>query len=174
MSSVSSSSVLNSVALCGARSLPDNAIPLVSSVVGALLSAGRSLSIGCATGADAVAVSAVVSRHACSQLSVFAIGGQCGSGFVGRASSFSGVRVASVLGASVSWWSGGAASLSARQRLVARSLVCVGSANAVVAFVTSMPSHSWSGGGVWRSCGSGSTERRGSNLDKVHVNHIRD
>ena len=45
------------VALCGSRSLPSSVVPLVSSIVGSLVSSGRPLAVGCAAGADAAVVS---------------------------------------------------------------------------------------------------------------------
>lgn len=143
------------VALCGSRSLLSVGQAVVPSVVRALVSANRPISVGCASGADAAVLSAAVAAGAASSVQVFAVGGQCGSGFAGTASALSGVQRAQVSGASVNWWSGGSASVPLRARLVSRSLACLGSASSLVAFVNSPPSRAWSGSGVWRSCGSG-------------------
>ena len=144
------------VAVCGSRSLPASVGALVSPVVHSLVSSGRIVSVGCAAGADALAVSAAVQAGTASGLQVFAVGGSCGFGFAGPASAFSGVQSAQAAGAGVSWWSGGGSSVPLRRRLVSRSLACVGSAGALVAFVSGPPPRAWSGSGLWLSCGSGS------------------
>ena len=144
------------VAICGSRSLPGSVGSLVAPVVRSLVSSGRVVAAGCAAGADALVVSAAVQAGTASSVQVFAVGGSWGSGFAGRASAFSGVVTAGAAGAGVSWWSGGGASVPLRKRLVSRSLACVGSAGALVAFVAGPPPRAWSGSGLWRSCGSGS------------------
>ena len=143
------------VALCGSRSLAQFVGSAIPRVVGSLVSSGRSLSVGCAAGADAAVVSAAVMAGAADSVRVHAVGGSCGAGFAGHASELSGVQAARAAGASVVWWSGGPASVPLRSRLVARSLACVSSAAATVAFVSGPPPRAWSGSGLWRSCGSG-------------------
>lgn len=150
------------VMVCGPRVLPGSAVPLVGEVVSALLRSGSVLSSGCATGADAAAVSSVVAAGAAPRLQVWAVGGSSGSGFAGPVSALAGVRSAVAAGAAVRWWAGGPSSVPLRARLVRRSLACVQSAasggpgSGVVAFVAALPPRPWSGSGAWRSCGSGS------------------
>jgi hypothetical protein len=149
------------VMLCGSRVLPQGAGRRVGAVASALLSAGSVLAVGCAVGADAAVVSAVVSAGAASRLRLFAVGGRSGAGFAGRVSAPVGVRAALAAGAAVSWWAGGAASVPLRVRLVGRSLACVGAAAAgghgsgLVAFVAQLPPRPFAPG-AWPSCGSGS------------------
>jgi len=144
-----------SVAICGSRSLPSSASALVTQVTQSLLSANRSISVGCATGADQAVIYACIAHGPLFSLSIYAIGGQCGSGFAGSVSALNTVNQAASSGASVHWWSGGNQSVPVRQRLVSRSLACAGSAQSLVGFVTLPPSQTWSGSGLWRSCGSG-------------------
>ncbi len=147
---------MGAVAFTGSRSLPASALPVVSGVVGELGASGCALSVGCAVGADAAVVSSAVAAGGAGRLSVFAVGGSCGSGFAGPHSALAGVEAAAAAGASVQWWTGGAASVQLRSRLVGRSLACMGSASSVVGFVSAFPSRPWSGAGPWFSCGSGS------------------
>ncbi len=149
------------VMLCGSRSLPQGAWRRVGSVVSSLLSAGSVLAVGCAAGADAAAVSSVVSAGAAPRLLLFAVGGRSGAGFAGRVSALAGVRSAVAAGAAVSWWAGGPASVPLRARLVGRSLACVGAAagggpgSGLVAFVGQLPPRPF-GAGAWPTCGAGS------------------
>lgn len=144
------------VAFTGSRSLPTSALKTVSGVVGDLVASGNSLSVGCAVGADAAVVSSALALGGAGRLSIFAVGGSCGSGFAGPHSAVEGVRAAETAGASMQWWAGGAATVRLRSRLVGRSLACMGSASSVVGFVSAFPSRPWSGDGPWFSCGSGS------------------
>jgi hypothetical protein len=144
----------------GSRSLPPALALSVRSVVVAAVAAGCRVSVGCAAGADSVAVSSVLAAGGGSLLSVFAVGGSCGSGFAGRLSAVAGVRSALAAGAAVSWWAGGSVAVPLRGRLAARSLACVRSAvgvprSLVVGFVAAPPPRPF-GGGAWPSCGSGS------------------
>jgi len=125
------------VAVVGSRSLPPGGGALVARVVGALLRAGRPLCVGCAVGADAAALSAAVSAGFARSVSVFAVGGSSGSGFCSL-TALPGVRAAASAGASVSWWSGGPASVPLSARLACRSRACVAAApGGVVAFLSS-------------------------------------
>ena len=148
------------VMVCGSRSLSQAASRAVGQVVPALLGAGSVLSVGCASGADAAAVSSATAQGAGSRLQLFAVGGQGGAGFAGRASALPGVRAASVAGARVTWWAGGPPSVPLRARLARRSLACVrsvlagGPGSGLVAFVSRLPSQAF-GSGAWPSCGSG-------------------
>ena len=149
------------VMLCGSRSLHGGAVPQVGRVASALVWAGSVLAVGCAAGADAAAVSSVVSSGAAPRLHLFAVGGVNGSGFAGKASAFVGVQSAASAGAVVSWWAGGPSSVPLRARLAKRSLACVRSAatggpgSGLVAFVSQLPARPFRPG-AWPSCGSGS------------------
>ncbi|MCP3867754.1 MAG: hypothetical protein GY703_06600 [Gammaproteobacteria bacterium] len=149
------------VMVCGSRSLPGGFVPQVGRVVSALVGSGSMLAVGCATGADAAAVSSAVAVGAASRLRLFAVGGANGSGFAGQVSAFSGVRSAVSAGAVVTWWAGGPAAVPLRVRLARRSLACArftaagGPGSGLVGFVFQLPARSF-GSGVWPSCGSGS------------------
>ena len=149
------------VMVCGSRSLSSAAAPIVNQVVQSLLSAGRSIAVGCAAGADAAVVSSVLAAGAGSQLQVFAAFGPGGVGAAGRVSAVSFVTQASAAGVPVSWWAGGSASVPLRGRLASRSIACVrsvvgtGAGAGLVAFVSAFPSRSW-GSGAFPSCGTGS------------------
>ncbi len=138
------------VAFGGSRSLLSSS--LVVPAVRSVLAAGRSVSVGCAAGADALVLRAVLAAGAASRLSVFAVGEESGRGFW-RCSALSAVRAAARAGASVSWLAGGPLSLPLRVRLFARSEACLSAAvaggpgSAAVFFVRGGPSvspGSWS------------------------------
>lgn len=119
-----------SVAFGGSRSLPAAFSPLVVRVVSGCVSAGASsFAVGCASGADAVALSALVAAGAASRVRVFAVGSSSGAGFW-RCSALAGVRAAASAGAAVSWLAGGALSVPLVRRLAARSRACVASLGA--------------------------------------------
>lgn len=149
------------VMVCGSRSLPAAAAPQVARVVSGLLADGSLVATGCAAGADAAAVSAVLAAGCASRLLLLAVGGSSGSGFAGRASAPAGVFAAAAAGASVRWWAGGPPSLPLRARLAARSLKCTrtaaagGPGSGLVAFVAQLPPRAFAPG-AWPSCGSGS------------------
>ena len=117
------------VAFGGSRGLPVSAEPFVRRVVGAVLGAGRSVAVGCAAGADAAVVEAVVRAGACRRLSVFSVFGRSGAGSCG-VSAVGAVLRAAAAGARVFWWAGGGRSVGLVPRLVARSAACVRSAAA--------------------------------------------
>jgi predicted Rossmann fold nucleotide-binding protein DprA/Smf involved in DNA uptake len=126
------------VAVCGSRSLPVSAGPLVGRVVQALLSGGSSLVVGCASGADGFALSSVMSAGAVSSVSVFAAFGPGGAGAAGSVSAVSVVSAAAAAGVSVSWWAGGSAGVPVQARLSARTRAVVGAASSgLVAFLGS-------------------------------------
>ena len=145
-------SCLGFVGFCGSRALPSSAASLVARVVASVVRSGRGVAVGCASGADAFALSAALASGA--RLSVFAVGGPSGRGFW-RCSAFSLVSRAAASGASVSWWAGGRCSCpscsgsgsgrcpSLVGRLRRRSLAFVrfvassGSGAGLVAFVSS-------------------------------------
>lgn len=123
------------VAVCGSRSLPVSAGPLVGRVVHALLAGGSLLSVGCSTGADGFALSPVLAAGFPSRVSVFAAFGPGGAGAAGSVSAVSVVSAAATAGAPVSWWAGGPASVPVQARLSARTRAVVGAASSgLVAF----------------------------------------
>lgn len=114
----------------GSRALPVAFSPLVGRVVAGCVAAGASgFSVGCASGADAVALSALVAAGAASRVRVFAVGSSSGAGFW-RASALAGVRAAASAGARVWWLAGGSLSVPLVARLAARSRACVASLGA--------------------------------------------
>lgn len=158
------------VMLCGSRSLPGASAPLVGRVVSALLGAGAALSVGCAVGADAAAISAVLAAGAAPRLGVWCAFGPVSPPWPAAryrapgacsASAVSAVGSALLAGASVRWWAGGPVTVPLRARLARRSLACVRAASAggpgsgLVAFVAGLPSRPFAAG-AWPSCGSGS------------------
>jgi len=132
--------VLPFVGLCGSRCLSGEWLPLVRSVVAAVLGGWRRVAVGCARGADAAALLAslplVRQRSGLSAplVQVFCAFGRSAEG------SWSGSAVSSVLAAdalavspghgcaapvSVRWLAGGPASVPLRRRLAARSAALV-------------------------------------------------
>lgn len=145
------------VMICGSRRANEGTMHKVDRVVASLLKKQRTISVGCASGVDAAAVSSVIRHGGCSRLSVFAIGNSGGEGFTLSASAFEGVQAAAQTGAQVAWCAGGGLNVSMRARLARRSLACVQSLStddALIAFVANSPGV-WSDSGVWRSCSSG-------------------
>lgn len=116
----------------GSRSLSQNHFSFVSQVVQASLSAGASVHVGCAVGADQAVVHSALSVP--SSLFVFAQFSQSGQG------SFSGSAVQSVLsaqsaGASVSFLAGGPLSIPLRARLLRRSVAALRGCSFAVFFL---------------------------------------
>ena len=147
------------VGFAGSRSLPSFSVSggLVARVVGSVVASGRGVAVGCCVGADAAVLSARLRRRfpsssSGSALSVFAVGGACGSGFW-SGSAWWAVSLAAVLAVSpgsgcfapvsVRWWAGGAASVPLRARLAARSSALVsavaagGAGSGLVVFLAS-------------------------------------
>jgi len=123
------------VAFVGSRSLGSSWSALVLACVRSVLGAGRGVAVGCAVGADSLAVAAVGACGAWSSLSLFAVGGPRFGGFW-SGSSLAAVRAAAAAGR-VRWWAGGGARVPLRRRLAARSAACVRSASACVGFLAS-------------------------------------
>ena len=95
------------------------------------------VSVGCAAGADALALSAAVAAGASGRsLRVFAVGASSGAGFW-SGSALSGVRLAAAAGASVAWLAGGSLSVPLRARLLRRSLAALRGCSAAVFFLAS-------------------------------------
>lgn len=130
------------VGFAGSRSLSSSFAPLVSSVVAAVLSAGRRVAVGCALGADSLVLSSVPASAA-GRLSVFAAFGSGGAGSLAVVSAVAAVSAAAAAGASVSWLAGGPLSLPLRVRLASRSAALVrsvavgGPGSALVVFLAS-------------------------------------
>ncbi len=127
----------SSFAVGGSRALP--AWPLVASFVRRALAAGASLSVGCASGADAAVVAGVLAAGGAARLSVFAAFASSGAGSW-RCSAVGAVRAAAAAGARVAWLAGGALSVPLVARLFARSCACVrsvGPGGAAVFFLAS-------------------------------------
>jgi hypothetical protein len=110
-----------------------SASALVSRVVIAWLASGGSVSVGCATGADALVVSSCLALGATGQLSVYAAFGPGGRGSWFR-SSVAGVQAAAAAGARVSYLAGGELGLPLSVRLFRRSCVACSGCAAVVFF----------------------------------------
>lgn len=155
------------VGFCGSRVLPVGASALISRVVSSVLRAGRSVAVGCASGADRAilssALSALPAPASSPWLRVFAAFGPGGAGSAGAASAVGAVAAAASRAVSpghglaspvvVSWWAGGGPGVPVRARLVSRSLALVSAVAAsgpgagLVAFVSSpvlAGSGSWS------------------------------
>ena len=115
------------VAVAGSRSLPAESSPLVAAVCRSLVASGRSLAVGCATGADAAALASVpVAAVRC-----FAAFGP-GPGFAGswRGSAAPAIGRFAAAGGRVVWLAGGPVSLPLRLRLAARTRAVVAEASA--------------------------------------------
>ena len=123
----------------GSRALPSSELGLVSQVVQAALERGFFISVGCAKGADQLALSAVLAAGAADRLSVFAIGSSSGNGFWSGSAPLEVLRAAQAAGASVVWQAGGSARVPFRARLLRRSLAALQGA-AVACFFLASPS----------------------------------
>lgn len=92
------------ITLAGSRDLSPSWQPLVQRVVATVQAQGRGVAVGCAQGADALALAAALQRNA--HLRVFAVGSAAGEGFW-RQSALDSVRQAQAAGRWVTWWAGG-------------------------------------------------------------------
>ncbi len=123
------------ITLAGSRDLPQLWQPLVQRVVGSIKAQGRGVTVGCAAGADALALESALTQDA--HLRLFAVGSASGGGFW-RQSALASVRRAQAAGRWVAWWAGGVCRcdrclgniLSGRcptlvERLAGRSCACV-------------------------------------------------
>ena len=116
------------VGFFGSRQLPSGASGLVRQAVASVVQSGRGAAVGCASGGDAAALSALISGGVVSAplLCLFAVGGPSGQGFW-RGSALSLVRQAASLPSAaqrravISWWAGGGPSVPLRARLRQRS-----------------------------------------------------
>ena len=88
----------------GSRSLSPSFFSFVAGVVGLALRRGFGVSVGCAAGADATVVRAVLRfASAASRLSVAAVGSSCGAGFWRGSAPLSLLRSVASRGAAVVW-----------------------------------------------------------------------
>ncbi|MDF1583631.1 MAG: hypothetical protein P1P78_10010 [Methyloprofundus sp.] len=122
------------VAFAGSRGLSPTHAPLVRSVVGSVVTSGRSISVGCCIGADQFALSALpVGSGAC--FAAF------GSGGVGSCSlsAVADVLVFAERGGLVNYWAGGGSSVALPVRLSDRTKAVINSAtvSSVVFFSSS-------------------------------------
>ena len=148
--------------ICGSRRVERHHVePCLPRLVSYVRSGGK-LVVGCARGADALVVEAVLSAGYASQLHIFAIGGADGRGFSrgARGAPVAMIQDAAEAGATMHWWAGGGPEVPITGRLVKRSCAAVMFTHAqggrgVMGFVDSLPGRPWIGRGLWRSCGSG-------------------
>jgi hypothetical protein len=120
----------------GSRALPGSAAPLVSRVLAGALRAGFSLSVGCAAGADALALTAGLDL-APGRVRVFAVGSASGEGFWSGSAPLPLLRSAAAAGCPVSWLAGGSLAVPLRGRLLRRSLAALAGCSAAVFFLAS-------------------------------------
>ena len=120
---------MGSLFFFGSRSLGSAWAPAVGRVVAGALARwpGSSSFVGCASGGDSLALSALLAAGVAPSVSVFAVGSASGAGFW-AGSALPGVSAALAAGASVSWLAGGPLSVALRSRLAARSSACVSAA----------------------------------------------
>ena len=155
------------VGFCGSRALPPHQRKLVSSVVYAIARAERGIAVGCAQGADAIALRECFTPTwalRAPMVRVFAAFGPNGQGD-GKWSATQLVQQVSYLPMAmaggngglrvvVNWWAGGDSSLDLATRLKGRSDAMVsavaasGEGQGLVAFVTAGPMQS---PGTWRT-----------------------
>ena len=120
------------VALCGSRRLPSAGRALARRVAQGVLASGRSLVLGCCTGADAAALAACPPGSAVQVLAAFGPGGAG----AGRHSAVAPVAAFAAAGGAVSWWAGGGSAVPLAWRLAARTraVVQAGSGGLVAVF----------------------------------------
>ncbi|HEC61404.1 MAG TPA: hypothetical protein ENI27_04040 [bacterium] len=104
------------------------------------LARGLALSVGCASGADALVLSSALAVSPAS-VSLFCVGSSTGAGFWSGSASLSLLRSAAPAGAAVSWWAGGVSSLPLRARLIRRSKSALSGCSCAVFFLASASSH---------------------------------
>jgi hypothetical protein len=131
---VSSSGV---VAVAGSRSLPPSAFGLVASVCRSVLASGRSLAVGCASGADAAVLSAGLPVGSVLVFAAFGPAPRFAGAWRGSAAPDVGGFAAA--GGAVVWWAGGLAAVPLVSRLSARTAAVVGAASAGAVLFFSSP-----------------------------------
>ena len=112
------------LAFAGPRQLPPGGQEIILSALAAHSRPGVRWALGCATGADAFALSVLLPREIAG---VFAAFGPDGYGSC-PVSSVSGVLAAAAAGVPVSWWAGGVPPVSLSARLAQRTRALVSSA----------------------------------------------
>ncbi len=136
------------VAVAGSRSLPAGGAGVVAGIVQLLIGSGRSIVVGCASGADAAAVSAVLIAGEAGRLQVLAAFGPVSPPWKAarysapgafRASAVSEVAGAALAGVSVVWWAGGGPSVYLCARLAARTRAVVSAASGGLVLFFSSP-----------------------------------
>ncbi len=136
------------VAVAGSRSLPVGGAGVVAGVVQSLLVSGRSVVVGCASGADEAVVSAVLAAGESGRLRIFAAFGPISPPWKAarysapgafRTSAVSAVASATLAGVSVVWWAGGGSNVSLCARLAARTRVVVSAASGGLVVFFSSP-----------------------------------
>src|SRR5574341_490927 len=115
--------------LGGSRSLSQ----LPQGVVPAILAAGHTVHVGCATGADQLVIQSMVSAGQQSSLVVFAACARGGAG-AWRETAVSTVEAAEQAGAVVHWLAGGGLSVPLVARLMSRSIAALRGCSASVFF----------------------------------------
>jgi hypothetical protein len=126
------------VAIAGSRSLCGAGCALVARVSGALVRSGRSLAVGCATGADAAVLSAGLPPSAVACFAAF--GGPAGFAGAWRGSAVAAVAAHAAAGGAVSWLAGGPLSVALPARLAARTSAVVSAASAGLVVFFASPS----------------------------------
>jgi hypothetical protein len=121
------------IAFGGSREFSNRA--QVGQVVAAVLRSGAAVSVGCAIGADALVIGAVVGAGGARRLAISAAFGPGGVG-AWAGSAVGVVRSACAAGAAVAWWAGGSSSVPLRGRLAARSAAALRQASAAVFFLS--------------------------------------
>ncbi len=136
------------VAVAGSRSLPSGGAAVVAGVVKSVLGSGRSVVVGCASGADAAAVSAALTAGEAGRLRVFAAFGPVSPPWRAarysapgafRSSAVSAVAAAALVSVPVVWWAGGGPNVSLCARLAARTRAVVSAASAGLVVFFSSP-----------------------------------
>lgn len=122
----------------GSRSLPESWSGQVSQVLSSAIRAGYGVSVGCAAGADAYALSAALRlAPAPGWLRVFAIGTASGDGFWRGSAPLALLRSAAAAGHPVAWQAGGGARVPFRARLLRRSQAALAGCTVAVFFLSS-------------------------------------
>ena len=114
------------MAFAGPRALPPGGDERILAALAAQSRPGVQWALGCATGADAFVLSALLPSEISA---VFAAFGPDGRGSC-AVSSVAGVMAAASAGVPVSWWAGGVPPVSLSARLAQRTRALVGSATA--------------------------------------------
>lgn len=125
------------VLLGGSRSLSPRWARAVWSLVALLRRAGCGVSVGCAAGADALAVSACLGGFPSSRWSLFCVGAASGAGFWSGSAPLGLLRQAAAAGVPVVWSAGGGPSVPPRARLLRRSLAALAGCQLGVWFLAS-------------------------------------